>query len=143
MEEAPAATALEYDPGCYLCPGNARAGGMRNPSYSDTFVFDNDFAAIRPEAGPVPQESDLLSARPERGLCRVVCFSPRHDLTLANMPAEGVRRVVDVWTSQYSELAALDYVRWVQIFENRGAMMGCSNPHPHGQIWSTSELPNE
>jgi UDPglucose--hexose-1-phosphate uridylyltransferase len=143
VEKAPAATSVPYDPDCYLCPGNSRAGGVRNPRYTETLVFDNDFAALRPESSEAPPQHELLVARAERGICRVVCFSPRHDVTLSKMPQAEVRRVVDVWTTQYTELAALDYTRWVQIFENRGEMMGCSNPHPHGQIWATSELPNE
>ena len=143
VEAPPAAGSVPYDPVCYLCPGNSRAGGVRNPAYTDTLVFDNDFAALRPEAEAFPEESSLLVARAERGICRVVCFSPRHDVTLAKMPQAEVRRVVDVWTAQYAELSALNYIRWVQVFENRGEMMGCSNPHPHGQIWAASELPNE
>jgi UDPglucose--hexose-1-phosphate uridylyltransferase len=133
-----------YDPACYLCPGNPRAGGARNPEYTDVYVFDNDFAALRPDApaGGVDVD-DLLVARSESGVCRVVCFSPRHDLTLAGMDPEALRRVVDVWTRQYGELGARDDVSHVQIFENRGAMMGCSNPHPHGQIWAQRSLPQE
>ena len=138
--------ALTYDPECYLCPGNARAGGVRNPDYTSTFVFENDFAALKLEA---PQFSDdeggegLLVAKGESGVCRVVCFSPRHDLTLANMAVEDIRRVVDVWGEQYGELESRDDIQYVQIFENRGAMMGASNPHPHGQIWASRSLPNE
>jgi UDPglucose--hexose-1-phosphate uridylyltransferase len=143
--EKPAVTAsLPFDPSCYLCPGNSRAGGVRNPDYADTFVFDNDFGALQPAP---PEETGvdtgLLQSRPERGICRVVCFSPRHDLTLSQMSADGVRHVVDVWAAQYDELRAKDFIRWVQIFENRGEMMGCSNSHPHGQIWAASALPNE
>ena len=138
--------ALTYDPECYLCPGNARAGGVRNPDYTSTFVFENDFAALKLEA---PQFSDdeggegLLVAKGESGVCRVVCFSPRHDLTLANMAVEDIRRVVDVWGAQYGELGSRDDIQYVQVFENRGAMMGASNPHPHGQIWASRSLPNE
>lgn len=143
VEKAPQPASVQYDPSCYLCPGNVRAGGARNPEYAETFVFENDYAALRPASDDLPPENELLVARPERGTCRVVCFSPRHDLTLANMPPAAVRDVVDVWTSQYSELTAVDYIRWVQIFENRGEMMGSSNPHPHGQIWAASALPNE
>jgi UDPglucose--hexose-1-phosphate uridylyltransferase len=135
---------LAYDPGCYLCPGNSRAGGVANPAYEHTFVFDNDFAALMPDAveGDIAT-GELLRAVPERGVCRVVCFSPRHDLTLAEMPAEAIRRVVDTWAAQTLELGALPYIGHVQVFENRGAMMGASNPHPHGQIWATERLPNE
>ena len=133
-----------HDPSCYLCPGNARAGGHTNPPYEGTFVFDNAFAALLPDApAGGSNEGGLLIAEGERGVCRVVCFSPRHDLTLSRMGARDVRAVVDVWAAQYGELGALDYVNHVQIFENRGAMMGASNPHPHGQIWATETVPDE
>jgi UDPglucose--hexose-1-phosphate uridylyltransferase len=133
-----------YDPACYLCPGNERAGGARTPRYDSTYVFDNDFAALTPDVAP--EEDDrkgLLVAQSERGICRVVCFSPRHDLTLGQMPVEAIRTVVDTWVDQSVELGSLDWVRHVQVFENRGAMMGASNPHPHGQIWADERLPNE
>jgi len=133
-----------YDPSCYLCPGNERAGGVRNPAYERTFVFDNDFAALQPDTRS-DQFSDgrLLLARGEPGLCRVITFSPRHDLTLARMSASEIRDVVDLWVAQYLELGSLAQINWVQIFENRGEMMGASNPHPHCQIWANFELPNE
>jgi UDPglucose--hexose-1-phosphate uridylyltransferase len=144
VESAPAEAALTYDPSCYLCPGNARAGGAKNPNYSQTFVFDNDFAALKADT-PVGEidEDGLLIAQSEAGRCRVVCFSPRHDLTLARMSVSDVRRVVDTWAEEFSALARDPRIRSVQIFENRGAMMGCSNPHPHGQIWANETLPNE
>jgi UDPglucose--hexose-1-phosphate uridylyltransferase len=133
-----------YDPNCYLCPGNARAGGARNPAYTGTFVFDNDFAALKPDSPPHQMdEKGLLVARTERGICRVVCFLPRHDLTLARMSREEIVRVMDTWCEQYRELGAVDWIRYVQVFENRGEMMGASNPHPHCQIWSSESLPNE
>jgi UDPglucose--hexose-1-phosphate uridylyltransferase len=144
VEEVAADQRPTYDPACYLCPGNERAGGARTPEYDSTYVFDNDFAALTPDVAP--EEDDrrgLLIAQSERGICRVVCFSPRHDLTLGQMPAEAIRTVVDTWVDQYRELGSLDWVRHVQIFENRGAMMGASNPHPHGQIWANERLPNE
>ncbi len=134
---------VTYDPSCYMCPGNTRAGGAKNPSYTGTFVFDNDFPAVRPDTPESTLEDGLFRARGESGVCRVVCFSPRHDLTLSRMDPQLVREVVDVWAQQYEQLGALSYVRYVQIFENRGAMMGCSNPHPHCQIWATSSIPNE
>jgi UDPglucose--hexose-1-phosphate uridylyltransferase len=135
--------ALEYDPECYLCPGNARAEGVRNPAYTDTFVFDNDFPAMLPDVAPKEMdEGGLIVARVERGICRVVCFLPRHDLTIPRMRQDEVRRVVEVWTRQYQELGDLPWVKHVQIFENRGALMGASNPHPHCQIWANGELPN-
>jgi UDPglucose--hexose-1-phosphate uridylyltransferase len=134
----------EYDPECYLCPGNARAGGVRNPPYTSTFVFDNDFAALKPATPSDRFDRDgLLIAEGESGVCRVVCFSPKHNLTIANMDLPDLRKVVDVWVEQYSELGALPWINHVQIFENRGAMMGASNPHPHCQIWSNRTIPNE
>jgi len=140
---APALPETQYDPDCYLCPGNTRAEGLRNPKYVGTFVFDNDFPALLPNAsfGELDR-GGLVVARAERGLCRVLCFSPRHDLTIPRMKAEEVRLVVDAWTDQYRDLGALPWVSHVQIFENRGAMMGASNPHPHCQIWANEELPN-
>ena len=132
-----------YDANCYLCPGNVRANGERNPQYKSTFVFENDFAALRPDAPVEKSEHRLLIAEGEPGTCRVVCFSPRHDLTISSMNVADVHRVVDVWIEQYQELGALELVNSVQVFENRGAMMGASNPHPHCQIWAESSLPNE
>ena len=144
VEATGSETSLAYDPQCYLCPGNGRAGGTKNPQYTGTFVFDNDFAAVRPEtpAGEL-QEGELLVARSEAGRCRVVCFSPRHDLTLARMEATAIREVVDTWCEEVLKLGGQKNVRAVQIFENRGAMMGCSNPHPHGQIWANESIPDE
>jgi UDPglucose--hexose-1-phosphate uridylyltransferase len=144
IETAGAAKAPVYDPECYLCPGNARAGGAHNPAYASTFVFDNDFAALRPDA-PLEREErgGLLIAESEPGICRVVCFSPRHDLTISNMEPADLRRVVDAWVAQFEDLGARPDINYVQIFENRGAMMGASNPHPHGQIWASRSLPNE
>ena len=133
-----------YDPTCYLCPGNERAGGVRNPEYTNTFCFDNDFAALLPD---VPKgrinEGDLLVAHSEQGICRVVCFSPDHSLTLPQMAERDIRSVVDTWTEQYEEIGARPAINCVQIFENKGQMMGCSNPHPHGQIWSNASLPQQ
>ncbi|MFB0515604.1 MAG: UDP-glucose--hexose-1-phosphate uridylyltransferase, partial [Candidatus Neomarinimicrobiota bacterium] len=133
-----------YDPDCYLCPGNERASGARNPEYASTYVFDNDFSALSLET-PSRRSNikDLLVAHGEPGICRVVCFSPRHDLTLAEMGVGDIRRVVDVWTEEYARLGSLESIGYVQIFENKGAMMGCSNPHPHGQIWAERSLPVE
>jgi UDPglucose--hexose-1-phosphate uridylyltransferase len=133
-----------YDPTCYLCPGNLRAGNERNPSYASTFVFDNDFSALLPETPETEQQvDDLLVARGERGICRVICFSPRHDLTLAQMSADEIKRVVDVWSEEYGRLGGIPFINHVQIFENKGPMMGCSNPHPHGQIWAQNSIPDE
>lgn len=134
----------QHDPGCYLCPGNERAGGVQNPDYTGTFVFQNDFAALLQDAEPiVMDEGGLLQAQTERGLCRVICFHPRHDLTLPLMTRDQIRAVVNVWTEQYLDLGSRDDIAHVQIFENKGAIMGCSNPHPHGQIWATETLPQE
>ena len=145
--ETPAApAALQYDPQCYLCPGNVRANGERTPEYPSTYVFENDFAALKagvPAAVLDVESAGLLKAQTERGVCRVLCFDPRHDLTLATMDLQGIGRVVDMWQAQAAELGARDDIQYVQIFENRGAMMGASNPHPHGQIWATEHIPNE
>ncbi len=130
-----------FDPGCYLCPGNVRANGARNPAYEATFVFDNDFAALRASTPEWAFEDGLLRAEAEPGTCRVICFTPRHDLDLGHMTEVEARRVVDVWAEQSEELGRR--YRWVQVFENRGELMGASNPHPHGQIWAESSIPRE
>jgi UDPglucose--hexose-1-phosphate uridylyltransferase len=130
-----------YDPGCYLCPGSLRAGGVRNPAYESTYVFTNDFAALLPGTPPLGDEHPLLRYQSQRGTCRVVCFSPRHDLTLPEMAPAEIRRVVEVWAEQVAELGG--QYRWVQVFENKGEAMGASNPHPHGQVWAVDTLPNE
>lgn len=144
METTSATAVPTFDPHCYLCPGNTRANGERNPAYEDVFAFDNDFAALRPDA---PQDefnrNDLIVAQGEPGLCRVVCFSPRHDLTLASMETPDIEKVVALWRREFSRLDADPRVGAVQIFENRGAMMGASNPHPHCQIWAPHHEPNE
>jgi UDPglucose--hexose-1-phosphate uridylyltransferase len=133
-----------YDPSCYLCPGNTRASGDRNPAYADTFAFDNDFPALLPpeETSAQPGGDDLFVSRPQAGRCRVICFSPRHDLTLARMDAAAIRPVVDRWADETASLGALEWVNYVQVFENKGAAMGCSNPHPHGQIWASADVPD-
>jgi UDPglucose--hexose-1-phosphate uridylyltransferase len=195
VEKTPAENRPSYDPGCYLCPGNKRAGHHHNPKYDATLVFTNDFSALLPEikdrsaavsSGPAaaslqaeslgsssrgkqfptaaagPEDTaalralssatptttsvrvgdrDFLRTEPTRGECRVICFSPRHDLTLAEMPTADIRKVVDVWAEQITGLG--QRYRWVQVFENKGAMMGCSNPHPHGQAWAGDFLPND
>jgi UDPglucose--hexose-1-phosphate uridylyltransferase len=142
VEKVPAENRPPHDPHCYLCPGNKRAGDEVNPPYSHTFVFTNDFSALLPDtSNDVASADSLLRVEPVRGECRVICFSPRHDLTLAQMAVPDIRRVVDVWAEQVTELGR-NY-RWVQLFENKGAMMGCSNPHPHGQVWAGSALPND
>jgi UDPglucose--hexose-1-phosphate uridylyltransferase len=140
-----APSGVAYDPQCYLCPGNQRAGGAVNPAYDGVFSFVNDYAALLPDS-PAPEAktaSPLLRAKPARGLCKVLCYHPDHSLTLARMTLDEIRPVVEAWAAQFEELGALDWIRYVQIFENRGAMMGASNPHPHGQIWSTDFVPDE
>jgi UDPglucose--hexose-1-phosphate uridylyltransferase len=141
-EETPTPNDLPaYDPTCYLCPGNLRANGERNPHYESSFVFENDFAALQPNS-PVGQLRDgLLEAQSERGTCRVICFSPRHDLSISKMEPAQARTVVDLWAEQSGLLGR--QFSWVQVFENRGAAMGASNPHPHGQIWAGDALPRE
>jgi UDPglucose--hexose-1-phosphate uridylyltransferase len=145
VEKIPPENLPPYDPSCYLCPGNERAGGRRNPPYTGTYVFDNDFPALLlPESEPFqPAPHPLFQAQPESGICRVVCFSPRHDLTLPELNQPKVEAVVRTWSEQTQELGAQDYIAYVQVFENKGAMMGCSNPHPHSQIWAVSHVPME
>jgi UDPglucose--hexose-1-phosphate uridylyltransferase len=145
VERVPPENLPPHDPTCYLCPGNERAGGVRNPPYSGTFVFDNDFAALRPEvpADTSVPEAALFKYEPEPGLCQVICFSPRHDLTLPELPQPAVEQVVQTWIDQSRDLAAHDFIHYVQVFENKGAQMGASNPHPHSQVWASGHLPNE
>ena len=144
VEKTPLENLPQYDPTCYLCPRNERAGGVMNPDYESTFVFDNDFAALLPD--PTPEHASnhpLLASVSERGLCRVVCFSPRHDLTLPELDQAAIENVIAAWTEQTVDLGNKDFIQYVQVFENKGAMMGCSNPHPHSQIWSTEHIPND
>ena len=140
-EEIAPEQARSYEPDCYLCPGNTRAGGAVNPAYTTTYAFDNDFAALRPDAGEASYHDGLLVAEAERGLCRVLCFSPDHAKTLATMTGAELRGVVALWQAQYAELGARAEINHVQIFENKGALMGCSNPHPHGQVWAQATVP--
>jgi UDPglucose--hexose-1-phosphate uridylyltransferase len=132
-----------HDPSCYLCAGNTRINGEKNPKYEDVFVFTNDFAALQTGSKVFKVEDGLLSAQSEQGICKVICFSPDHSKSLADMNAEDIEKVVFAWQNEYKELAKNDLINYVQIFENKGAVMGCSNPHPHGQIWSQTSLPNE
>jgi UDPglucose--hexose-1-phosphate uridylyltransferase len=142
VETVASAALPAYDASCYLCPGNSRANGARNPPYTSTFIFDNDFPALLPEArGEAIDGGGLLVARPERGRCRVICFSPRHDLTLSDMDILDLRGVVDAWADEVTSARADPGLRYVQLFENKGAIMGCSNPHPHGQAWATATVP--
>jgi UDPglucose--hexose-1-phosphate uridylyltransferase len=131
-----------YDPDCALCPGNRRAQGERNPAYTGTFAFNNDFPALSPTVeAAAPVREPLLRSQPESGTCRVLCFSPRHDLTLAGMSNGEIRAVVDAWAEEAARLGEQPGITHVQVFENKGAMMGCSNPHPHCQVWATAHLP--
>lgn len=144
VEALPPSNRPTYDPSCYLCAGNTRSGGEANPEYTGTYVFDNDFAALQPDSPAGEMDVDgLLRASAERGVCRVLCFSPRHDHTLADMDVGGIRRVVDTWVDETRTLGARPGINYVQIFENKGEVMGCSNPHPHGQIWAQGTLPEE
>ena len=141
-ETRPVDNCPQYDEKCYLCPGNERAGGHKNPQYKGTFVFTNDFAALLPDIpAETTEKHSLFNAVSIRGTCRVICYTPRHDLTMAEMSKEAVQEVIDVWAEQVSELGT-KYL-WVQVFENRGQIMGASNPHPHGQVWASDTLPNE
>lgn len=145
QEQPQRATGPSYDPDCYLCPGNSRASGGKNPDYRNTYVFDNDFSALLPDSEKVSEEEGphaIIRAERDRGICRVVCFSPRHDLTLSRMPTEQIIPVISAWKQEYRELGSLDFISHVQIFENRGSVMGCSNPHPHCQIWAEESVPN-
>src|ERR1043166_1243013 len=141
VESSAPAPAASYDPQCYLCPGNTRANGETNPNYTSTFAFDNDFPALVPQSSGPARDDGLFVSTPERGVCRVLCFTPRHDLTLARMRANDVRSVIDLWATESEALAARGGIGYVQLFENKGAMMGCSNPHPHAQIWATEHVP--
>jgi UDPglucose--hexose-1-phosphate uridylyltransferase len=143
VEQLVPPSVLQYDPKCYLCPGNERANGAQNPQYSGTFVFDNDYAALLPGTRALKiNESNLIVAEGEPGNCRVGCFSPRHDLTIPCMSLSELRTVVDMWATEFETLANFERVNYVQIFENRGSLMGASNPHPHCQIWANATLPN-
>lgn len=147
LEKAASTQREAYDTTCYLCPGNTRAAGLQTPEYADVYVFDNDFSSLLPNLPDAfetsAHNSKFFLAKPERGLCRVVCFSPRHDLTMAGMSTAEIRKVVDAWIQEYQQIGALDFINYVLIFENKGAIMGCSNPHPHGQIWAQENIPDE
>jgi len=151
VEKMPGIVLPQYDPDCYLCPGNSRAGGKCNDPYETTYVFDNDFPALLAPQNELPltldrlirTEDTLFDAQPESGVCRVICFSPRHDLTLPELSPVEVEQVIQTWAAQSRQLASLESIVYVQVFENKGEMMGCSNPHPHSQIWASSKVPNE
>jgi UDPglucose--hexose-1-phosphate uridylyltransferase len=134
-----------YDPTCFLCPENIRANGKNNPLYENCFVFENDFSALKSEkvSNEKQSENSFLKAIPERGLSKVVCFSPKHNLTIPEMEVEAIENIIRTWQKEYTELGKNEFVNYVQIFENKGSIMGCSNPHPHGQIWAQQSLPTE
>ncbi|MCH7414369.1 UDP-glucose--hexose-1-phosphate uridylyltransferase [Belliella sp. R4-6] len=135
---------VTYDPECFLCPSNTRVGGEVNPDYKNTFVFTNDFGALTQD---IPsgeyEDGDFFIAKSERGICKVICFSPDHSKTIPQLSQEEVFEVVKTWQREYLELSKLDFINYVQIFENKGEVMGCSNPHPHGQIWAQESIPDE
>lgn len=133
----------KHDPSCYLCSGNTRINGEVNPKYTDVFIFTNDFAALQNNSPSFKINNGLFKAESETGICKVICFSPDHSKSLADMTAEEIQKVVFAWQKEYETLGNEPSINYVQIFENKGAVMGCSNPHPHGQIWSQSTLPNE
>ena len=144
VEKPPLENLPQYDPACYLCPRNERAGGIKNPDYKFTFAFNNDFAALLPDQTSEHASDHLLfSFVPERGFCRVICFSPRHDLTLPELDNTSIENIIATWAEQTVDLSKEDFIHYVQVFENKGAMMGCSNPHPHSQVWATEHIPNE
>ncbi len=136
------AETIAYDPNCYLCPGNERAGGAKNPNYSGTYSFTNDFAALL-QSKDERFIDGLLEAESESGICKVICYSPNHGLTLPLMDIKSIIAVIKLWQSEYKELGGNPDINHVQIFENKGAIMGCSNPHPHGQIWAQRSIPQE
>jgi len=143
IEKTAEETRPQYDPKCYLCPGNERAGGEHNPDYTGTYAFTNDFAALKETPAGSFEKNGLLKAKSEQGMCRVICFSPHHDLTLPEMELTDIVKVVELWQNEYKALGGRPEINYVQIFENKGAVMGCSNPHPHGQIWAQSTVPDE
>jgi UDPglucose--hexose-1-phosphate uridylyltransferase len=152
VEKTASAYLPQYDPTCYLCPGNERAGGFINPGYTGTFAFDNDFAALLAEETFIPPQEPsspqlvrdtLFKAKPETGVCRVICFSPRQDLTLPQLSLDEVEAVINTWSEESDDLYKRQEIAYVQVFENKGAVMGCSNPHPHSQVWAQSQIPNE
>jgi len=144
VEKTDLAALPAHDPNCYLCAGNHRAGGVINPDYKGAYVFDNDFAALLPNTSTETVTiENLLQAKGESGICKVIIFSPRHDLTLPQLPLDAIEKVVDTWAEEFKQLSENPTIKYIQIFENKGEIMGCSNPHPHGQIWASSSIPTE
>ncbi len=144
VEDLPKASRPAYDETCYLCPRNKRADGSINPDYKSPFAFINDFSALLADipVGAI-NEGGLLISESESGICKVICFSPRHDLTLPQMEVSEIENVIHLWQKEYEELSAVPWIKYIQVFENKGEIMGCSNPHPHGQIWASSSIPLE
>ena len=143
QEDIPADDRPDYDPKCYLCPGNERAGGAKNSDYKSTYVFTNDFSALIPDIPKGGINEPLFQAKSEEGLCKVICFSPNHKLTIPEMEVDEIVNVISTWIEEYKTIGNLPFINHVQIFENKGSIMGCSNPHPHGQIWGQTSLPGE
>ncbi|MGD1819469.1 MAG: UDP-glucose--hexose-1-phosphate uridylyltransferase [Pleomorphochaeta sp.] len=145
VEEPQIPSSIQYDPNCYLCPTNTRSNKEQNPNYEDTFVFTNDFSALLFDSDSTENNfgpNNLLKSKGEKGICKVICFSPRHDLTIARMEVKNIVNIINVWKEQYNELGKKPFINHIQIFENKGSIMGCSNPHPHGQIWAEEIIPN-
>lgn len=144
IETLPADDRPVYDPGCYLCPGNKRADGSFNPPYTDSFVFTNDFSSLLKDTpdGSV-NTGGLLKAESAKGICRVISFSADHSLTLPLLSVEGIKKVIDLWAWEFETISSDPSIKHIQIFENKGEIMGCSNPHPHGQIWAQNSVPLE
>lgn len=144
VESLPGDRRPSFDPACYLCPGNKRAGDKVNPKYTSCFSFTNDFSALEIDT-PLREfnVADLLVAKSQSGICRVICFSPRHDLTLPQLSVNEIDDVIELWCDEFKSLAANKQIRYILFFENKGEIMGCSNPHPHGQIWASSDIPVE
>jgi len=134
---------IKHDPDCYLCATNTRINGEKNPDYANTFVFQNDFGALLADSISFNYNNGLLKAESETGICKVICFSPNHSETLPDMEISSIEKVIEVWQKEYAELGEKKDINHVQIFENKGAIMGCSNPHPHGQVWAQKSIPNE
>lgn len=144
QEEVNNTPGLTYDPTCYLCPGNKRSTGEVNPQYKSTYTFTNDFAAITDNVPEGSVDIDgLIIAKSERGICKVICFSPDHSLTIPEMDTPAIADVIREWMKEFQALSSVPDIRYIQIFENKGSIMGCSNPHPHGQIWAQESVPVE
>ncbi len=145
VEDVQIPSSIKYEPSCYLCPTNTRSNKETNPNYKNTYVFTNDFSALLKDSDSESHSfgpNNLLQAKGEKGICKVICFSPRHDLTISRMKVDDIVQIIQVWKEQYNELGNYSYINHVQIFENKGSIMGCSNPHPHGQIWAEEIIPN-